>query len=191
MSSKYKTREEWLNKAETKLRPLFKQAGFNIPPNIRVSCGWPSARGTSSKNKTIGQCWSSNNSGDGTFEIFISPVLEDSCRVLDVLAHELVHATVGLECGHKGDFRRCAVGIGLTGKMTATTASEELKAKLGEIVSVIGEYPHAQLSASSLKKQSTRLIKAECNGCGMVIRTTQKWIDETGLPECACGGHFE
>ena len=35
------------------------------------------------------------------------------------------------------------------------------------------------------------MLKAECDSCGMVVRTTRKWIEEVGLPTCACGGQFE
>ena len=36
-------------------------------------------------------------------------------EVDNLLAHELIHATVGLACGHKGPFRKCALAIGLEG----------------------------------------------------------------------------
>ena len=34
-------------------------------------------------------------------------------------------------------------------------------------------------------------IKAECPECGYIIRVTQKWIDDAGLPTCPCGEKFE
>jgi hypothetical protein len=61
------------------------------------------------------------------FEIMISPVLDDPMRVAGVLAHELVHATVGTQHGHKGPFAKLAKKIGLEGKMTATTEGEAFK----------------------------------------------------------------
>ena len=37
------TREQWLTKAIDHLsRRVFKPAGMEVPPNVRVSCGWPS-----------------------------------------------------------------------------------------------------------------------------------------------------
>jgi hypothetical protein len=38
------------------------------------------------------------------------------------MAHELVHAAVGIAAGHGKEFRRVAKGIDLAGSMTATTA---------------------------------------------------------------------
>lgn len=32
-----------------------------------------------------------------------------------------------------------------------------------------------------------RMLKIECNKCGYVVRTTQKWVD-AGAPACSCGG---
>jgi hypothetical protein len=34
------------------------------------------------------------------------------------------------------------------------------------------------------------MLKLECEDCGYVVRTTQKWI-EMGSPTCYCGGHFK
>jgi len=62
--------------------------------------------------------------------MFISPVLADPVKVLDVVVHENVHRIVGIKCGHKGAFKRLAESIGLTGKMTSTIAGPELEQKL-------------------------------------------------------------
>ena len=37
--------------------------------------------------------------------------------------------------------------------------------------------------------RTTRLRKAECPGCGCIIRLARKWI-RLGLPTCACGCSF-
>ena len=74
-------------------------------------------------------------------EIFISPVLSESERVLDVLSHEMIHAIDDCQSGHKGAFRKMAKAIGLEGKMTSTSAGEKLTEKLKEIISRIGNYP--------------------------------------------------
>jgi hypothetical protein len=41
-----------------------------------------------------------------------------------------------------------------------------------------------------MKKQSTRMLKLECDECGYVVRTTQKWIN-VGVPVCHCGAEFQ
>ncbi len=37
-----------------------------------------------------------------------------------VLLHEMIHAAVGIDAGHKGPFKRAAIAVGLAGPMTAT-----------------------------------------------------------------------
>lgn len=187
------TREEWLTDAAVMcLHHINTNTGIYENgvdmPLLAVSCGFPGGRSASGKNAAIGQCWSSQASAAGRTEIFISPTISDPIVVLATLLHEVIHAVVGLECGHKGEFKRVAIACGLEGKMTATVASEALKSVLATWVSHLGEYPHAQLtpSASGIKKQSTRLIKVECPSCGYTVRTTQKWL-QVGVPTCVCG----
>ncbi len=150
------TREQWLAKLTTQLQPLFERAGYTIPPNVRSSCSFPSKSATSRKNRRIGECWTDSASDDGTFEVFVSPTIADPMRVAGILAHELVHAAVGLACGHKGEFRRCAVGIGLTGPMTATSEGEVFTAFVAPLLAKLGAYPHAVLHASNSAKNRAR-----------------------------------
>ena len=179
------TREEWLQEATAHLSAeLFDPNGYTVPA-VKVSVGFPLG---SKGGKVIGQCWAKEASADNTAQIFIHPILDEASRVLDVLAHELIHATLGAGEGHGKAFKQCALGIGLGGQMTATVATDELKDYLGELVERIGEYPHARLDASKsgVKKQGTRLIKCECGNCGYNVRTTKKWL-EVGTPICpAC-----
>ena len=77
-----------------------------------------------------------------------------------------------------------ALRVGLTGKMTSTTAGPELSDKLAELIDEIGPYPHAALNAdlSGRKKQSTRMLKVTCQACGCIVRMTAKWIEDAGAP---------
>lgn len=126
-------------------------------------------------------------SAGGQFEIFISPALAEHGVVLSTLAHELVHATVGLAAKHGKAFKQCALEIGLEGKMTATHAGEKLALRLNTIARELGTYPHDVLKGATAtngeKKQGTRLIKVECACCGYTARTTAKWLD-LGAPLC-------
>lgn len=179
-------REGWLTALAQKLVPLFESAGFPLDlSRVRVSVGFP--RGGQGTRKAIGQCWSQKASTDGHTEIFVSPILGTAAEADHVLVHELAHHAVGLECGHKGNFRKCATALGLTGKMTATVAGPELRTKLDTLTAEIGAYPHGALNpAEGIKKQSTRLIKVECPECGCKARMSRKALDETGAPWCAC-----
>ncbi len=191
---RFETREAWLLGAIEALRPLFAEIEVEVPA-VRVSVGWPGGRGK--KGTVIGQCWPGLASEDGMGQIFISPILNDPARILDVLAHELIHAVnhAAGQNGHGADFARIAKPLGLTGKMTATVASEDLAARLAEIAEVLGAFPHAAMvgtlqgGAEGPKKQGTRMLKVECaQGLGYKVRMTRSWIEEVGFPICPCHG---
>lgn len=179
------TREQWLEMVTNHYRADFEAVGSPLPDSVRVSCGFTSQ---GRRGKRIGECWTDTASEGGVHEIFIVPRMSDSIAVGAILVHELVHAAVGVDKGHKGPFRKVATALGLEGKMTATVPGEITLARLAEIIAEIGEYPHAVLNSTGQKKQSTRMLKMECAGCGFVARTTAKWLDEIGPPTCACDG---
>lgn len=188
---KFTTREEWLQAAVKFIEPLFK--GKKFPP-VRVATGWPSRKAVSAKSRAIGQCWSPECSADNITEIFISPYLDKvddkDQGVLETLVHELVHAVVGVEHGHKKPFRAVALAVGLEGKMTSTSAGTELHEILKEIAKDLGPYPHARLDARKGpgKSQSTRMLKCTCGECGFTVRMTRKWVDEVGAAHCPVHG---
>ena len=179
-------REAWLHQLTDQLRQDFEIAGYPLPTNLRISVGFPSHGATSTRKPVIGQCFYCDASGDHSFEIFISPVIGDGLRAGDVLVHELCHAVLPKGTKHNNTFKKLAHRMGLEGKATATTASEELKARLTVMMEEIGPYPHAELSPWVLekKKQATRLRKAECPSCEYVVRLTKKWTAKYGPPLC-------
>lgn len=191
------TREAWLLSAVEKLIPLLEQAGATNIRNrkIQVSVSFPSK----TIRKRIGECWAAVASEGGEVNhLFVSPLLDDTVEVLGVLAHELIHADDNCESSkHNGHFRRVALALGLTGKMTSTEVGEDLKPILKDLAEELGPYPHVKLKLdANIKKQTTRLVKVHCvdldcpylddSGKGYTIRVTQKWI-EIGLPTCPCG----
>lgn len=181
-------REDWLEKMIDLLRPDFVAVGKPLPEKIRVSCGFPSKNGLAKKAPRIGECWGVESSEDKSFQVFISPVLKEGVEVTATLVHELVHAAVGIECKHRGEFPKTAKAVGLEGKMTETTAGAALIIRLKAMIEQLGEYPHARLIASNKPKtQSTRMLKVVCQGCECVVRMTRKWLDDVGAPTCACG----
>lgn len=175
-------RQQWLDACCAALVKRFAEHGYTVPNNIRFSVGFP--KGGGGRAKTIGQCWAAEASADGHFEIFVSPELGNGVEIFETKAHELVHATVGLDAGHKAPFKRCAEKIGLTGKMTATTGTEEFKRWAAQEIERIGVFPGAKLSMVGRRKQSTRMLKCECSDCGYVARITRKWLAGAGAPIC-------
>jgi hypothetical protein len=181
-------REQWLQSAAALLgQTEFAGVGIQLPP-ARISVGFPHGGGKGSRS--IGQCWNSKCASDGLSQIFIHPQLIEGVDVIGVLIHELVHASVGTEAGHRAPFRKVATAIGLEGKMTATTVGAELAERVNSShLPFLGPYPHAALQVSQLrKKQVARMIKMECLACGYVARAARKWIEEAGAVSCPCNG---
>ena len=180
------SRETWLTTAARgPIAGLFKAKGVTIPDafkRVRVSVGFPLGARTTS---AIGQCWYPSASADGMHEVFVSPVIDDASRALDVLAHELCHVAAGSSAQHGTAFKRLAHAVGLTGKMKATTAGPEFTAWAKGALGELGKYPHGALNVarSPRKKQTTRLIKVSCPDCDYTVRVTRSWLD-IGLPIC-------
>lgn len=186
----YETREQWLNAAVELMRPTFAAAGKPLPDALRVSLGF--ALGS---RKAIGQCWQPQASAEHVHNVFISPVLDELLApqgVLSTLLHELCHAALPPLMGHKGAFQHLAGRVGLVKPWTETTASAEcVENVLRPIATALGPFPHARLDPGQLerKKQSTRMVKCECEQCGYVARTSRKWIAKSGAPICPTGDH--
>tara|TARA_E500000318_G_scaffold31690_2_gene31500 strand:- start:1882 stop:2460 length:579 start_codon:yes stop_codon:yes gene_type:complete len=181
-------REEYLTKAAKLLNSqVFKQHGYEVPKDVKISCSWSPSGNAGQKARTLGTCFPRALSKAGVNEINISPSLDDSIRVLDVLTHELIHAIDDCKSGHKGLFRKIAVAVGLEGKMTATVAGEELTEQLEAISKKLGKYPHAQVDLSNRKKQTVRNIKVACNSCEFSFRTSRANISKMHIWNCpAC-----
>jgi hypothetical protein len=184
------TREEWLNAFAAEARPLFKKLDAPLPKVVRMSVGFPSK---GKRSNVIGECWADISTEDGVCEIFLRPSLQaDTRRIAGVLVHELVHAALGHEEGHGRNFRRVATGLGLEGKMTATTEGEKFYAWADPIIKQLGKFPGAQFLEVDIiggkKKQTTRMLKVACDACDWSFRTSQQNIDAMSDHTClACG----
>lgn len=128
---------------------------------------------------------------DQVAQVFISPVLDEPVRILDVLVHELVHAVnhAAGDHGHGKVFSAIAKPLGLTGKMTATVAGPELTETLKAIAETLGPFPHAALTpaARAGKSRSGKSIKLECAaGEDFVVSISKSRLDLHGAPKCPC-----
>jgi uncharacterized paraquat-inducible protein A len=106
----------------------------------------------------------------------------------------MIHAIDDNKHGHGKEFREMALAIGLTGKMTATVASDELNEKLEAIIKEIGcEFPHDRMVFDDAKKQTTRNVKVSCDSCEFSFRTSRKNIElmNEDAPCPCCGGHTD
>jgi hypothetical protein len=187
-------REEWLQQAITRLRPMFEKAGAIIPDLGRAAIGFTSRGG---KGTCVGECWASVASGDGHFEIFIRPDKSDPVEVLGILVHELVHAALPIGSGHGPAYKTLAQKIGLEGQMRHAMPGMHLIEILKGLANDLGPLPHASLDIEfrelgKRKKQKTHMLKAFCEGvetngkregCDFTCRLTATHAQK-GAPYC-------
>jgi hypothetical protein len=185
-NTQYATREEYLNAFIDAARPHFERVGAPLPTNVRVAVGFTSH---GLRANRVGECWGTDASDDGHFEIFIKPTLTEPARICDVLTHELIHAAVGLDKGHNATFKRVCVSLGLEGKATATTAGQGWYTWALPILERLGPMPYAAIhgdssSTSAPKKQVAYMRKLECPVCGWLARVTNKHIEPHAFLSC-------
>lgn len=192
---KFDTREGWLHAATREMAPTFKELGAPLPPKIRIAIGFPSA---GLRGRAIGECWDKKCSEDDHFEIFIRPDYSDhenfTMQVLATLAHELIHAALGIEEGHGPNFKRVYKAIGLAGRATATYAGPDFIEWMKLVIPKIGEIPHGIMQSdrgvsTRKKKQKNRYHKCACPECGYTVRAAKKWL-ELGPPCCPFHGEM-
>jgi len=188
-------REAWLTEAaqfilDDIIKPQ-QAPDWQAPYPFRVSVGYPPR--TRANSKIIAVCIVAEASADKHNEIFVSPSLDSSLDILAALSHELVHYADNCESGHKNHFARLARRIGLEGLLTATRPNAALLDALADIISTIGEIPHAKIDLQLAKaKQSTRMVLIKCptakETCGFSYRTSQTNINKITdwlCPACA------
>src|SRR6185503_12112052 len=174
----YMNRETWLNEMAVMMLPRFEELGFPVPP-YRVAIGFTSA---GQSTNIAGECWHSSRSADKRFEILISPIRDDSMLICGTLAHELAHAAAGFDCGHRGNFEKIVIALGLMRPVTISKAGPKFIEWVEPFIEKLGPIPHARLSWDSTllpepgegdeapekgssnqrKKQTTRMLKAVC-----------------------------
>lgn len=117
---------------------------------------------------------------------------DDPATVAAILAHEMIHAALP-QAGHKRPFQIAAAKIGHTAPFTTSEATPEFMAWAGPIIAQLAPYPHRRLNALSpvaqKKKQTGRMLKCQCEGCGYTVRTARKWLEDVGAPICPAEGH--
>lgn len=182
--AQHPNRETWLLASLPGLCGIITSNGGNSFPQPLVSVGFPHGKRGSAKGKTIGQCWTIPS--QECAHIFVHPCIADGLQVLEILIHELVHAAVGCQHGHRKPFARVARAIGLEGKLTATVAGDVLRGKLETIALGLGEFPHQKLDPDEIekarKKQSTRYRKYVCPGCQQILRAAKSELEVACVP---------
>lgn len=192
------SREDWFNAAVEIFRPVFQAMHASddtlpaLPEKIRISVGWGSIGARQESAVVLGVTYHTSASEDGVNEIFISPEDASAMTMLATLLHELVHVALNNQDGHKGRFTKMAKALKLTGKMTSTTASDELAPIFEKMIETLGAYPGARMNVGSRRRgpdaggfagfpdsffggrgfsssgstQGTRMLKVSCQEAG-------------------------
>lgn len=123
------------------MAPRFAELGFPLKP-FRVSIGFTSG---GQNARAAAEVWSDVASADGKFEILIRPDEDRPMMVTAYLAHELCHVAVGLQEGHKGNFKRLMMLIGMTKPFTCTVPTPVFEAWVQPFIDELGQLPHGKL----------------------------------------------
>ena len=116
-------RSQWLTDAGKRLEALFVENGYRLPDYV------------------IGSGNSDHSRARLVYQLIIANNINDPMQATSVLAHEMVHAVVGLDQGHGPGFEHCARIIGLEGNMATTTAGEAFNRRVRPWVEKIGPLP--------------------------------------------------
>jgi hypothetical protein len=169
------TREDWLRRGVKKMEPLLKAQSAELPENWMI--------GTMEPRKTvIGRAWPAQHD---THQMFVSVGLTDSVQVLGVALHEMIHIAVGCDQGHRGMFAKVARGVGLKGKLTATTVEEgtDLHAALADIVDELGDFPNKALVPIKKAAAGSKWIRLEStNDSRYTVVISPKSLEACGAP---------
>lgn len=186
-------RHNWVEAAVVEFRRHFWTCGYQVPDNIRVSIGFTKAAPGKHK-KALGQCVDRSMSKDDHFELFISPEVGSTgnlevdkaatINILETIAHELCHATVGNQHGHQGAFIDCAAAVGFERPWRYTPAGEKMLSMINQILDNQGLFPAGAIVIPHKKTQGKALIKCQCEGCGYVAYVTRKNFEASGTPVC-------
>ncbi len=142
------TREDWLRRAVDMFRPMIEQVSGIVVPDVHISVGLGSRR---YEKGVEAVCYRRRASADGHNHIFISPEQGDTAEVLNSVLHELIHAALDCEDGHRGRFAEYATRLGFEAPFTMTPASVSLMAEFMVMAGELGEYPHAKLTITESK----------------------------------------
>lgn len=178
-------RESWLTEISLQVRPLFK--GFRMPV-YRLTCGWPSRNAVGGGSIRLGECHGPKDDKTGIYDIFVSPLLDDSLEVAGTVMHEMAHVVAGIPAGHKGLFVTLCKHVGLTkGKPTVAMPGVLLNEKLQRIIEIQGKYPHTKIQLVAKQVKPSSNIALVCTECGCKFSIASKWIEQSGMPTCGCG----
>lgn len=202
------TADRWLYDLHMMLRPWFEEAGYHVPPQITLHCGFP-------KSKTAdGQCFypvHHEESGTDHYSLFIVPYIDKPIDVAAVAVHEIIHTVVRAMTpknekvtSHGKQFKVVCAAVGLamvqrngrteiddgTNGTQGSAKGKALRAHLEALTAHLDPYPHKALERP-VRRTTVRekWLTLECGTCGLEVRIREADIEDAILqcpdPECS------
>ncbi len=189
------TREEWLMRAARMILDHVATLGYRPTGTVKTSLGVLTA---GRKAIPLGVCYHSVASEGAYREIFINPGITDPRKLLGILTHEIGHAVLDDDVGHRAPFRAFCSAVGFdfreTGKAANAHDGNQWWEWIEPIAERLGPMPHKKLNLDrpqgEKKKQTTRMLLLECPCCGIKVRAARsvmaEIVENTGRCEAQC-----
>lgn len=174
-------RERWLREVAAGMKGWFDDLGFPVPP-FELRTGFPSS---GQRSPNITESWTED--GGASFVIFVRPDRYDALDIAAALAFQFCRAAVGDRDSHGHLFRHLATSIGLRGTKTESRPGPLFSELSKQVIARAGALPRPSITPTDSERktrQTTRLVKVSCTGCGYVVRVSRKWLDQVGPPLC-------
>jgi len=138
----------------------------NLGEKLSVHISDTRGRKTISNNnrgKAVGLCYSTVYSDNKKVRrIEIDRETSDTLKVLEIVAHEVSHAILPDNTGHKGAFVDAVFSVFKLGSIpTATSVTLEFSELIKSWLEKSGSYPYVKF-VDKRKKQTTRMVKLYC-----------------------------
>lgn len=138
----------------------------NLGDNLSVHISDTRGRKTISnqnQGKAVGLCYSTVYSGNQKVRrIEIDRETSDTLKALEIVAHEVSHAILPDNTGHKGAFVDAVFSVFKLGSIpTATSVTLEFAELIESWLKKAGSYPYVRF-VDKRKKQTTRNVKLYC-----------------------------
>ena len=181
--------EEWLKLLVDECLNMLNNAGIDTKQHtgagveIHISDTRGRKRVTNNQkgSHALGLCYAKSSSTGNKRVIEVDRETDDLWETIDTVAHEVTHAVLDENEGHKGRFPKLVKDLfKLGGKPTATTPTEEMKELFYDFLLENGGYPHIAFRPRH-RKQTTRMVKVWCTDFTCVGGTEKSMLQGIGF----------